>query len=563
MSQRAAIYIRVSTDDQVEGYSLDAQERAGRAWATAHGWAVTRVYRDEGRSARTDDVSRRPAFAEMLTDAEAGRFDALIVHKLDRFARNLRLTLELLERLERANVGFVSISESMDFSTPIGRVILATLAAFAQYYSDNLSTETKKGKAERKRQGLYNGTLPYGATTDSAGVPSRDERPWACNLATRAELTHAGGLDLAYQLAVEGHSDRDIARRLTLQGYRTTGNRGQNPFTKDTVRVILRNRFYIGELPDADGGTVPGRHAPLVDPERFAAVQRLRAVKGRHQSRHGQRAPWALSGIAICGVCGRILRGDGAYARCPSRIQGVSCGAPSARIDRLVEQIGNGFRAFAGLDGDQLDRYERVVGRQAAIEDRSAAAQRATLTRRLERARELYLDGDLDKTAYQLERERVDHDLALLPDEPPTPAVVRSRFGALAELARVWPDAAPEHQNLIARQVFRKLTICDGHIVSIEPLPAFRPFYAENPASDEAGSGLLRKRRGLVEPKTNDTDGPIAVDWPWTRHNHPRHRPALTLDTVMHIRHWERDRSLRDLAAIYDVSHETIRKARG
>ena len=82
----------------------------------------------------------------MLADAEAGLIDVVIVHKLDRFARNLRVTLETLERLERSGVGFVSISEQMDFTTPIGKVILATLAAFAQYYSDNLSIRDEEGQ---------------------------------------------------------------------------------------------------------------------------------------------------------------------------------------------------------------------------------------------------------------------------------------------------------------------------------------------------------------------------------------------------------------------------------
>ena len=98
----------------------------------------------------------------MLADAEAGLIDVVLVHKLDRFARNLRVTLETLERLERSRVAFASIAENMDFTSPIGTVILATLAAFAQYYSDNLSWETRKGKQELKEQGLYNGMLPFG-----------------------------------------------------------------------------------------------------------------------------------------------------------------------------------------------------------------------------------------------------------------------------------------------------------------------------------------------------------------------------------------------------------------
>src|SRR5262245_48150886 len=145
---RAALYERVSSEEQVEGYSLDAQDRTGRLYCQTHGWEVVEVYRDEGRSARTDDLAMRPAFQQMLADAQAGLIDVVIVHKLDRFARNLRVTLETLEKLERAGVGFVSISEQMDFTTPIGKVILATLAAFAQYYSDNLATEVRKGKHE-------------------------------------------------------------------------------------------------------------------------------------------------------------------------------------------------------------------------------------------------------------------------------------------------------------------------------------------------------------------------------------------------------------------------------
>src|SRR5689334_14517908 len=86
---RAALYIRVSSEEQVEGYSLDAQERAGRLYGDAHGWTVVQVYRDEGKSARTDDLAKRPAFQQLLADAEAGRVDAIVVHKLDRFSRNL------------------------------------------------------------------------------------------------------------------------------------------------------------------------------------------------------------------------------------------------------------------------------------------------------------------------------------------------------------------------------------------------------------------------------------------------------------------------------------------
>src|SRR5262245_36785134 len=265
---RAAVYVRVSSEEQLEGYSLDAQRRAADQYCQAHGWTVARTYADEGRSARTDDLARRPEFRAMLADAEAGLVDVVLVHKLDRFARNLRVTLETLERLERCRVAFASIAENMDFTSPIGKVILATLAAFAQYYSDNLSWEARKGKQERKEQGLYNGLLPFGLkkNADGQAVPDPETYP---------------GLLLGFRLAAEGKSDREVADALNAAGYRTTGDRGRNSFTKDTVRMVLRNRFYLGQLPDGRGGWVTGKHDAVLDEDLYDAAQAARAGNRR------------------------------------------------------------------------------------------------------------------------------------------------------------------------------------------------------------------------------------------------------------------------------------------
>lgn len=142
---RAALYARVSSEEQVEGYSIDAQKRAFQSLVQGRDWISSKEYVEEGKSARTEDANKRPVFKEMITDALAGKFDVLVVHKLDRFSRNLRITLEYFDKLLKAGVAFISINEQMDFTTPSGKVHLALLGAFAQYYSDNLSQETKKG----------------------------------------------------------------------------------------------------------------------------------------------------------------------------------------------------------------------------------------------------------------------------------------------------------------------------------------------------------------------------------------------------------------------------------
>ena len=181
------------------------------------------------------------------------------------------MTFETLDRLERAEVGFISISENMDFSTPMGRVVLSTMGSLAQFYSDNLSNETKKGKRERKAQGLYNGVLPFGAMKGEDGIPGADP------------ATHPG-LVLAFTLAAGGKTDREIACALNDAGHRTTGNRGANFFTKDSVREFLQNRFYLGELPDGNGRWLPAKHAALIDATTFAAAQAARVLTLRLQT---------------------------------------------------------------------------------------------------------------------------------------------------------------------------------------------------------------------------------------------------------------------------------------
>ena len=91
-----------------------------------------------------------------------GKYDVLVVHKIDRFSRKLRVTLEYVEKLGRAGVGFVSILNQYDYSRPEGKFMLVMMGGLAELYSDNLSEEIKKGLDERRAQGYYCGTLPFG-----------------------------------------------------------------------------------------------------------------------------------------------------------------------------------------------------------------------------------------------------------------------------------------------------------------------------------------------------------------------------------------------------------------
>ena len=295
---RYGLLARVSGEEQVEGYSLDAQTRAFRSLVESRGGTIYHEWVEEGVSAHTDDVAKRPLFQEAINDALAHRFDVLVVHKLDRFARNVRITPEYLDKLEKAGVGFVSISEQMDFSTPIGKVILANLAAFGQYYSDNLSTEVSKGLKERAEQGLWNGPVPFGYIPEEGKLVV---------VAGEAEIVNR-----IYEMYASGtHTDQTVAtwmnqteflprhsRRAEDRGYRWTGV---------SAKGILRNGFYLGQV-KYKGLLLPGQHPAIVTQNLFDQVQRMRREHYIGPSTHAPRyRTYLLKGLLRCVHCGGKL----------------------------------------------------------------------------------------------------------------------------------------------------------------------------------------------------------------------------------------------------------------
>lgn len=157
---RAVGYRRVSMREQVDGFSLDAQENNIRKYASDRGWQLVQLYTDAGISAKKD--SKRPQLAQLILDSQAGRFDVVIVDKIDRFYRHLSGLLNALDRLNEHGVSFVSVQERLDFTTPWGKLTLTMLGMLAEIYIDNLRQETRKGKQQRAREGLWNGNIPFG-----------------------------------------------------------------------------------------------------------------------------------------------------------------------------------------------------------------------------------------------------------------------------------------------------------------------------------------------------------------------------------------------------------------
>ena len=141
---------------------MEAQARLVAQFCNLREWEVVKVYEERGRSGKN---VLRPEFQAMLLDGEAGLFDVLVVHKLDRFSRSIIDTHTYIQKLDSIGVAFVSATEPFDLTSPMGKAFLGILAIFAELYLDNLAAEITKGKKQRALKGFWNGTLSWGYTT--------------------------------------------------------------------------------------------------------------------------------------------------------------------------------------------------------------------------------------------------------------------------------------------------------------------------------------------------------------------------------------------------------------
>ncbi len=469
---RAALLARVSSEEQVEGYSLDAQRRAFRTLVEGRGWTCYKEYMEEGRSAHTDDVRKRPVFQEAIGDGLAGKYDVLVVHKIDRFSRKLRITLEYFEKLGKAGIGFVSIQNQIDYSTPSGKFMLVMQGGLAELYSDNLREEVTKGLDERKKQGLYNGLLPFGLVKGPDGIPVPDPDTFP-------------GLLLAFELSAKGKSDRDVAHALNSEGYRTVGSRGGQPFKNSSFRWILPNRFYLGFLPDGKGGWTDGKHEAFIEPELWDRVQ---VARSRNRTSTQSSCPSrgqvnSFTGLPRCFYCGGRIHTQSVYQGkprlgCSTRIKGWDCQQSSAYLSVYELQTLDYLKKFHIPEDYQEQILNHYQGSDSTQGDVEAAKKR--LERQLEKERDLYRWDDLTEGEYKRRRDDIRKQLDALSPVPSGSDSLPRLAHFLADVSSAWESATAEQQNKLARALFEEIWIKDKEVVFVKPRPELDPFFRIN-----------------------------------------------------------------------------------
>ena len=387
--KRAVSYIRVSTREQAqrggseEGFSLPAQREANKRKAQSMGALVVKEFADRGESARS---ANRPELQKMLAYLkEDGGIDYVIVHKLDRLARNRADDVEINRAFEEAGVRLVSTSENID-QTPGGMLLHGIMSSIAEFYSRNLANEVIKGMGEKARNGGTLGKAPLGYVN----VRARDENGREVRTIALDE-ERAPLIRLAFtEYATGNWTVRQLADHLNTLGLTIppTPRRPAKPITATRLHEILRHPYYKG-IVTFQGVEYPGKHEPLVDSQTWQTVQAILASRryGERQRIHNH----FLKSTVVCGQCGARLSVQNAknskgtiypYFVCARRCRLHDCAFTAVLIDVVEDRMSDLYRAIelSAEDRTQIERY--LHDELAQIEGDKAKAVRSLTTRR-------------------------------------------------------------------------------------------------------------------------------------------------------------------------------------
>lgn len=383
-------YIRVSTVKQGElGSSLQEQKSAIEAYAARHNLAIGEWFEEMETAAK---VGRR-MFNRMLVDLERGKAAGLIIHKIDRSARNLKDWARLGDLIDQG-VDIHFAHEAIDLATRGGRLSADIQAVVAADYIRNHRQEVRKGIYGRLKQGLYPLPAPRGYLDRGKGKPKEID-PVAGPLVRQAFDLYASGTYTLHTLRKEMH-ERGLRGR--------TGK----PLALEALSVLLRNPFYCGLIRiRRTGQTFEGVHQPIVPKATFDRVQAV--MSGRVFARP-QKHAHLFRRMIRCEACGYSLIGETRKGHVYYRCHSTSCRGTTLRepdIDRAMRERLAQLH-FEEHDMELFSEEAKALRRdESRLREEQEAALRRDLGKcedRLSRLTDAFIDGHLDKETFEVRK---------------------------------------------------------------------------------------------------------------------------------------------------------------
>lgn len=447
-TKSAAIYIRVSTDAQFEeGYSVDAQKEQLTAYCISKGIKHYKFYIDGGWSGSNID---RPELQKLIKEIKEDKISHVIVYKLDRLSRSQKDTLYLIEDIFNPyGVNFVSLNESMDTSTPIGRLMLGILSAFAQLERENIRLRTRMGMKERVKAGLWmgGGRIPFGYDYDKEKgilIPNQD----------------AEKVRQVYKLYIEGKSTQDIANILGLK------------YDRLAYQILTRKSNY--GIIEYNGEEYQGKHEPIISKETYDIAMKCMLERSITRTNSSE---YLLTGLVYCGKCGAKMRyqkwGNRGCKLCcysqqkskPYLVKDPNCDQEKLWADEVEEVVIKSILKFA-------DSYKPSETESIVPEDTLSLLyeQQNSLNKKLKKLYNIYSESDDEETLLEAigdlkkQIKQVNAQIELDTKNSIIYNRRKEKVKTVETIKSIWDLLDVKQKKNIIRKLINKITICDKHV---------------------------------------------------------------------------------------------------
>ncbi|MCB1471196.1 MAG: recombinase family protein [Rhizobiaceae bacterium] len=454
----------MSTQKQGEGVSLEAQKDAIEAFASHRNLAVTKWFEEKQTAAK----GGRPIFNQMLRQLKRGAATGVIIHKIDRAARNPR-DWAMVSELPDIGVDVYIATESLDFSSRGGRLTADIQAVIAADYIRNLREETIKGLNGRLKQGLYPFRAPVGYLDTGKGNAKTPDPRKAPLIREMFDLYASGQYSL-----------RSLRAEMNARGLR---NHAGHPLSLTGIDTIINNPFYTGLIAiRRTGKTYKGVHQPIVP---VALFNRVHEVKSGRNGKVATRRNHLYRGLFRCGLCEGPMTPELQKGRVYYRCQTRDCPTKTVREDILEARILERLTTLQ-IAPEQATRLREQWSKDRCGADQSERQNAIRLAisddeRRLARLTDLLIDGVVDQATYSLRKQELELALSerheTLNDLPDIERIEHERADFLEpmkSLASLHILGQPEEKREIVVNVFSNRRIVRNQIV-LEPHDWLQP----------------------------------------------------------------------------------------
>lgn len=511
--KRAAVYVRYSSENQRDGYSVEYQLDECKKYIESEGMLFVNSYIDEATTGKTTD--NRAAFFQMLADVKRGLYDCVIVYKYSRFARNLVEASIYRQQIEKAGAQLISAMERIDDTTPEGKMMRNIIMVMDEYYSDNLATFVSSSMHTAAKSGkILGGAALFGYRRNEE--KKLEIEPREAELVKRIFELYANGMPLGR-----------IVEHLNADGIRT---RRGNPFSESGLYAILRNEKYIGRFTYSVEGyetiVIDNAIPAIIDAETWQRVHQRIADYALNTTTPRPRKKeriYPLTGKITCGCCGNVFFGSAKaraktdveynYYVCRGKKHLKICTNKDIRKEHLEAFVFGEIKKHL-LNPEVIEKLTEET--YAIIADgaedlgadlKKLKAEKAKIEKKLEALLDAMLDGDMPKSMMKKKSAKLNESLAEIEKQLDRKQVAAASAvskdmirGFLTQLMQDLDSGNPELQQAVAEQMVRNVIVSEDEVTA-EIGVNFNYFFRDE---DQNGGAILRislKRKDLKQKK--------------------------------------------------------------